>query len=116
VDGALELRRFMPGGRGTWRAFSYKPQALQMILPLMSLRQRGVVVVPQFLQMIRTRVDEGKRERETYEHCWPDMEAERDSVVMVIEDSAWRNEAARWISLLQQETGHEDKSPALYIG
>ena len=91
MDGGFELRRFMPGGRGTWRAFSYKPQALQMILPLISLRQRGVVVVPQFLHMIRTRVDEEEAERETYEHCWPDIDAERDSVVMVIEDSAWRN-------------------------
>ena len=49
VEGALELRRLMPGGRGTWRAFSYNPQALQMIFPLISRRHRGVVVVPQFL-------------------------------------------------------------------
>jgi hypothetical protein len=49
VEGALEERRFMPGGRGTWRAFSYRPQALQIILPLISRRHKGVVVVPQLL-------------------------------------------------------------------
>ena len=47
---ALDVRRFMPGGRGACRAFSYNPQALQMILPFISRRHRGVEVVPQFLE------------------------------------------------------------------
>jgi hypothetical protein len=50
-DGADEVRRFIPGGRGACLAFSYNPQALQMILPLMSRRHKGVEVVPQLLKI-----------------------------------------------------------------
>jgi hypothetical protein len=53
VEEAVEVRRFIPGGLGACRAFSYNPHALQMILPLISRRHRGVEVVPQFLDRVR---------------------------------------------------------------
>jgi hypothetical protein len=53
VEEAVEVRRFIPGGLGACRAFSYNPHALQMILPFISRRHRGVEVVPQFLDWVR---------------------------------------------------------------
>src|SRR5271155_2205375 len=82
LEGATveEARRFIPGGLGACRAFSYNPHALQMILPLISRRHRGVEVVPQFLDWVRLlAVNAG---REDYEHSCPDIEAERDSVIV----------------------------------
>jgi hypothetical protein len=64
VEEAVEVRLFIPGGLGACRAFSYNPHALQMILPFISRRHRGVEVVPQF------------------EHSCPDIEVERDSVIV----------------------------------
>jgi len=84
AEEAVEVRRFMPGGLGACRAFSYNPQALQMILPLMSLRHRGVEVVPQLLE---SKSAQFFKEVARYEHCCPDIEPERDSAsvpVMVI--------------------------------
>ena len=53
VEEAVEVRRFIPGGLGACRAFSYNPHALQMILPFISRRHRGVEVVRQFLDWVR---------------------------------------------------------------
>src|ERR1700738_147860 len=44
--------RFMFVGRAVCRAFSYSPQALQMIFPLISRLHSGVDVVPQFLSLV----------------------------------------------------------------
>lgn len=49
VAEVADVRRLMFGGREVCRAFSYNPQALQMILPLISRLHNGVVLVPQFL-------------------------------------------------------------------
>jgi hypothetical protein len=55
VEEGTEVRRFNVAGRDVCRAFSYNPQALQIIFPLMSRRQSGVEVVPQFLNQIKLR-------------------------------------------------------------
>jgi hypothetical protein len=49
VEEGTEVRRLRVAGRDVCLAFSYKPQALQIIFPLMSRRHSGVDVVPQFL-------------------------------------------------------------------
>lgn len=46
---AVEADRFIPDGRDAFRAFKYRPQALQMVFPAGERRQRGVLVVPQLL-------------------------------------------------------------------
>ena len=45
-----DVRLLMFGGRDVCRAFSYNPQALQIIFPFISRLHNGVEVVPQFLQ------------------------------------------------------------------
>lgn len=39
-------------GRGVFRAFRYKPQALQIVEPVGERRHSGVWVVPQLLQIV----------------------------------------------------------------
>jgi hypothetical protein len=47
--GALEGARLLLLGLGVFLVFWYRPQALQMVLPVGDRRQRGVLVVPQLL-------------------------------------------------------------------
>lgn len=42
--------RFRFVGRATFRAFKYRPQALQIIAPVGDRRHSGVLFVPQLLQ------------------------------------------------------------------
>lgn len=49
-------------GRGAFRDFWYRPQALQMVAPVGDLLQSGVSLVPQFLQyQVRTRNPEERQ-------------------------------------------------------
>jgi hypothetical protein len=62
-----EPRRLMLSGLEVCLAFSYKPQALQIILPLMSRLQSGVVLVLQFLEIQSACTGRG----ETHEQSCP---------------------------------------------
>jgi hypothetical protein len=53
VEEGTEVLRFKVAGRDVCLAFSYNPQALHIIFPLISRRHSGVEVVPQFLNQIK---------------------------------------------------------------
>lgn len=78
VVAGAEVRRLIPGGRGTCLAFSYKPQALQIIFPLISRRHKGVELVPQFLLSVNISF------WGDYEQTCPDIEVDRVSVVVPV--------------------------------
>lgn len=56
-------------GRAAFRAFKYKPQALQIVAPWGLLLQRGVRVVPQLLQRVLA------MKFTTWQHCIATTEA-----------------------------------------